>query len=320
MMNKSKPATTPHPAAEEAVTPERDGELQRLRREFDLSGLGDRPPALSAKKLQRLIKLERLEALAQRRSEIAAESNVADAETQQLREALRGTARYTRSDGLCWCPHGADDQSGHLDFCGAARAALQTGGGEVSEQLSEKIARELEPHLDPYFRLNRDWREQVAAIIQRHLSESQQWQELTEAQRLYEQTTQGEWKVGPDANLPYTYCAFVYSQNTAKARVLHKVDAEWIAAAHNLWPKLVAHAGVSRAAVWDEAIRIAYQVYKNLDAQESDFLDFLEGKFTQNLTEGERTALVSFHDQQTGAKYVITALEAARVKETIPNE
>jgi hypothetical protein len=36
-----------------------DDELQRLRREFDLSGLGDRPSSMGVEKLRRLIELER---------------------------------------------------------------------------------------------------------------------------------------------------------------------------------------------------------------------------------------------------------------------
>lgn len=36
-------------------------ELERLRREFQQSSLGDRPPSMAAEKLRRLIELERQE-------------------------------------------------------------------------------------------------------------------------------------------------------------------------------------------------------------------------------------------------------------------
>lgn len=50
----------PAPAQPEGEQEEK--EFQRLRREFELSGLGDRPQSMSAAKLRRLIQLERLDA------------------------------------------------------------------------------------------------------------------------------------------------------------------------------------------------------------------------------------------------------------------
>lgn len=67
-------------------------------------------------------------------------------------------------------------------------------------------------------------------------------QQIDELRELYEKTAQdnGEYLVGPDVeNLPYKYEAFVYSRNVAKARFLHRADAELCAAIINAFPDIL---------------------------------------------------------------------------------
>lgn len=104
--------------------------------------------------------------------------------------------------------------------------------------------------------------------------------ELAEAQRLYELTTQGEWGSSivteHDGSLRNALVGLLGGGRIAKLSPIRaepptphggfrltlsmyeqqaKSDAAWIAAAHNLWPRLVARAQGADA-VWNEAIRV----------------------------------------------------------------
>jgi hypothetical protein len=109
-----------------------DGELQRLRREFDLSGLGDRPSSMSATKLRRLIQLEQI-THAESTPRVTGETTVeaALAERKQVRSVLDMLRRGPKTTA-CWCTGGFHSPPQHSVACKAAH--------RLYEHVSETVA------------------------------------------------------------------------------------------------------------------------------------------------------------------------------------